>query len=140
MDIIVGVPVRVVDDDSVCGGQIYAQTTSSSREEECKLGSTRSCWGIENEVEVERKLKDRDLKFRQKKKNCRYVGLTIKAVNGFLSQAASDASINSLIFVSLILQKVLQKVQHFGHLGEDKNPVASILQLPHHLLEQRQLP
>ncbi len=44
LDVIVGVPVRVVDDDSVSRGEINAQTTSSGREEESKLGSTGSCW------------------------------------------------------------------------------------------------
>lgn len=43
-------------------------------------------------------------------------GLTIKAINGFLSHASCDASINTLIFVALILQEVFQQVQHFGHL------------------------
>lgn len=42
LDIIVRVPVRIVDDDGVSRGQIDAQTTSSGREEECKLGSTGS--------------------------------------------------------------------------------------------------
>lgn len=39
-----GVPIGVIDDDSVSRGEINAQTTSSGREEESKLGSTRSCW------------------------------------------------------------------------------------------------
>lgn len=43
LDVIVGIPVRVVDDDSVSRGEIDAQTTSSGREEESKLRSTRSC-------------------------------------------------------------------------------------------------
>ena len=37
-----GVPVRVVDDDGVSGGEIDAQTSSSGREEESKLRSTGS--------------------------------------------------------------------------------------------------
>lgn len=52
-------------------------------------------------------------------KNSVHIGLTVKAVNSLLSQVASDSSINSLVFVSLVLQEVLQQVQHFGHLGED---------------------
>lgn len=49
LDVIVGVPVRVVDDDCVSGGEINAQTTSSGREEESKLGSTGSCWDEQHE-------------------------------------------------------------------------------------------
>lgn len=43
LDVIVGVPVRVIDDDGVCRCKIDSQTTSSGREEEGKLGSTRRC-------------------------------------------------------------------------------------------------
>lgn len=44
LDVIVRVPVRVIDDDGVSRGKIDAQTTSSGRQEESKLRSTRSCW------------------------------------------------------------------------------------------------
>lgn len=43
LDVIVGVPVRVIDDDGVSGGKIDPQTASSGREEESKLRSTGSC-------------------------------------------------------------------------------------------------
>ena len=44
LDVIVGVPVRVVNDYSVSRGEINAQTTSSGGEEESKLRSPGSCW------------------------------------------------------------------------------------------------
>ncbi len=43
LDVIVGVPVRVVDDDGVSRCEINTQTTSSGGEEESKLRSARSC-------------------------------------------------------------------------------------------------
>lgn len=133
LDVIVGVPVRVVDDDGVSGGEIDAQTASSGREEESKLRSTGS-WKGDKKSEHWQDTITADLGSTNSLRLC----LTIKAINGFLSQIASDSSINSLIFVSFILQEVLQKVKHFGHLREDQNPVAPFLQLPHHLLQQCQ--
>lgn len=43
--------------------------------------------------------------------------LTVEAVNGLLSHASSNATINALIFVAFIFQEVFKQVQHFGHLG-----------------------
>lgn len=63
---------------------------------------------------------------------------TIKTVDSLLSHVASDSSINSLIFVPLILKEVLQQIQHFCHLREDQNPVPPFFQPPHHLLEEHQ--
>lgn len=68
------------------------------------------------------------------------IKLTIKAVNSLLPHISSDSTINSFIFVTLILKEVLQQVQHFCHLRENKNPVAPLLQPSHHLLEQHQFP
>ncbi len=143
LDVIVGIPVRVVDDDGVSRSKINAQTTSSGREKESKLRSPRSCQE-EKQKENEERKKVIALIAYQAAFICNTtvyvycIWLTIKAIDSLLSQVASDSSINSLIFVSLVLQEVLQQVQHFGHLGEDQNPVASILQLPHHLLQQHQ--
>lgn len=58
-------------------------------------------------------------------------GLTIKAINGFLSHASCDASVNTLIFVALILQEVFQQVQHFGHL--EKRDKTSQTPAVHHM-------
>lgn len=65
--------------------------------------------------------------------------LTVKAVDGLLSHVSSDSSIYPLVFVSLILQEVFKQVEHFGHLGENQDSVASFLQLLHHLLKQHEL-
>ena len=43
LDIIVWVPIGVVDNNSVSRGEVNTQTTGSGREEESKLLSTRSC-------------------------------------------------------------------------------------------------
>ena len=43
-------------------------------------------------------------------------GGTVESVNRLLPEAPGDATINPLIFVALILQEVLQEVQHLGHL------------------------
>lgn len=43
LDVIVGVPVRIIDDDGVSRCKIDAQTTRSGGEEESKLRSTWSC-------------------------------------------------------------------------------------------------
>lgn len=91
--------------------------------------------------------------------------LTIEAIDGFLSHPSSDPAINPLVLVALVLQEVLEQVQHLGHLQrntgrtfvrrflkfclgftsqvaclvsylrEDEHSVSSILQLPHHLLQ-----
>lgn len=43
LDVVVGVPVRIIDDDGVSRCKIDAQTTRSGGEEESKLSSTWSC-------------------------------------------------------------------------------------------------
>lgn len=43
LDVIVGVPVRIIDDDGVGRCKVDAQTTCSGREEEGKLRSAWSC-------------------------------------------------------------------------------------------------
>jgi len=65
--------------------------------------------------------------------------LTVEAVDGLLPHATSHAPVDPLVLVALVLQEVLQQVQHLGHLGEDQHAVAAILQLPHHLVQQQQL-
>lgn len=42
LDVIMGVPVRIKDDDSVCCGEIDAQASSSGRQEEAELLGPRS--------------------------------------------------------------------------------------------------
>lgn len=42
LDVIMRVPVRIKDDDSVCSGQIDAQAPSSGGQEEAELLSPRS--------------------------------------------------------------------------------------------------
>lgn len=41
---------------------------------------------------------------------------TIESVDGLLPEAPSDAPVDPLILVALILQEVLQEVQHLSHL------------------------
>ena len=43
LDVIVRIPIRVVDDDGVCRGQIDTQTTGTRGQEEHKLFGSRSC-------------------------------------------------------------------------------------------------
>ena len=43
--------------------------------------------------------------------------LTVKPVNGLLSQRASHTTVNTLIFVALCLQEVFKDVQHSCHLN-----------------------
>lgn len=45
-------------------------------------------------------------------------GLTVEAVDGLLPEASCDPAVNTLIFIALKLQEVLQQVQHLGHLSE----------------------
>lgn len=42
LDVIVGIPIRVIDNDSISRSKVNAQTTSSGREEEGELLGTRS--------------------------------------------------------------------------------------------------
>lgn len=42
LDVIMGVPVRIEDDDSVSSGQVDAQASSSGGQEEAELLGTRS--------------------------------------------------------------------------------------------------
>lgn len=42
LDVIVGIPVRIINNDSVGCSKVYAQTTSTGREEEAELLSPRS--------------------------------------------------------------------------------------------------
>jgi hypothetical protein len=41
---------------------------------------------------------------------------TVEPVDGLLPQAPCDTAVNTFVLVALILQEVLQEVQHFGHL------------------------
>jgi hypothetical protein len=43
---------------------------------------------------------------------------TVESVDGLLPEAPSDATVDPLILVALVLQEVLQEVQHLGHLQE----------------------
>lgn len=45
LDVIMGVPVRIEDDDSVSSGQVDAQATSSGGQEEAELLGTRG-WDV----------------------------------------------------------------------------------------------
>lgn len=49
---------------------------------------------------------------------------TIKSIDRLLPEAPRDAAINPLILVALILQEVLQEVQHLGHLQGTRTCVA----------------
>lgn len=42
LDVIVGIPVRIINNDCVSRSKVYAQTTSTGREEKAELLSTRS--------------------------------------------------------------------------------------------------
>lgn len=115
LDVVVWVPVRVVDDDSVSCCQIDAQTPCSGGQEENKLRSTRSC--------SERKEKD----FVKTKHPlcCCYLmemgsifPLTIESIDGFLPHPSSHPSVYPFILVPLILQKVFQQIQHLCHLHQ----------------------
>lgn len=44
--------------------------------------------------------------------------LTVEAIDSFLSHPSSDASVNPLVLVALVLQEVLEQVQHLGHLQQ----------------------
>ena len=66
--------------------------------------------------------------------------LTVEAVDGLLPHAPGHPPVDPLVLVALVLQEVLEQVQHLGHLGEDQHAVAALLQLLHHLVEQQQLP
>lgn len=46
--------------------------------------------------------------------------LTIEAVNGLLPQCTRDASINSFVLIAFVVQEVFQQVQHFSHLGKER--------------------
>lgn len=46
------------------------------------------------------------------------LGLTVEAINSFLSHPSGDPSINPLVLVALVLQEVLKQVQHLGHLQQ----------------------
>lgn len=42
LDVIVGIPVRIINNDCVGRSKVYAQTTGTGREEKAELLSTRS--------------------------------------------------------------------------------------------------
>lgn len=42
LDVIVGIPVRIINNDCVGRSKVYAQTASTGREEKAELLSTRS--------------------------------------------------------------------------------------------------
>lgn len=44
------------------------------------------------------------------------MSLTVESVDGLLSHAPGDASVDTLVLVALVLQEVLQQVKHLGHL------------------------
>merc|ERR1711892_549148 len=101
LDIIVRIPVTVIDDNGVGSGQIDSETSSPGGEQEHKLLST---WLVE-------------------------------PINGLLPHCTSDASINPLILVPNTVEEILEKIQHFCHLGEDQNSVTFCLQLLQHFSE-----
>lgn len=41
---------------------------------------------------------------------------TIEPVDGLLAQAARDAPVDPLVLVALVLQEILQQIQHLCHL------------------------
>ncbi len=115
LDVVVWVPIRVVDDDSVGGCQVDAQTPCSGGQEENKLRSTRSC--------SERKEKD-FVKTKHPLCCCYFMEmdsifpLTIESIDGFLPHPSSHPSVYPFILVPLILQKVFQQIQHLCHLHQ----------------------
>lgn len=66
-------------------------------------------------------------------------GLTIEAINCVLANLTGDGPVNALVEIPLVFTQIFQYVEHFGHLTEDQDPVAVILQFPEHLLEQNEL-
>ena len=46
LDVVVGVPVGVVDDDGVCGCQVDSQTARTRGQQEAELLSARRCGGV----------------------------------------------------------------------------------------------
>lgn len=116
------IPIRVVDDDRVGTSQVNAKTSSSRREQEAELLSPRRCDG---------KPKAGGSPWRSRPRThvangrtnwrCNRLWtekLTVEAVNGLLPEAASNPSINTLIFITFKLQKILEQIQHLCHLWE----------------------
>lgn len=48
-------------------------------------------------------------------------GLTVEAIDGFLSHPSGDAAVDPLVLVALVLQEVLEQVQHLGHLQQNED-------------------
>lgn len=46
--------------------------------------------------------------------------LTVEAIDSFLSHPSGDAAIDPLVLVALVLQEVLEQVQHLGHLQQKR--------------------
>lgn len=124
LDVIVRIPVRVVDDDSVCTRKVDAKTSGSCWKQEAELLSARCCDRKNKTPKHRVSLCVSELKpCRGKSASIRthtdrfWINkLTVEAVNGLLPEASSNPSINTLIFISLELQKILQQIQHLCHL------------------------
>ena len=63
----------------------------------------------------------------------------VEAIDGVLAHGAGDATVDPLVLVALALHEVLEEVQHLGHLREDEDAVAGVLQLAQHLGHELQL-
>lgn len=116
------IPIGVVDDDRVGTRQVNAETSGSRREQEAELLGARRCDG---------KPKAGGSPWRPRPRTHAANGrtnrrwnrlwtekLTVEAVNGLLPEAASNPSVNTLIFITFKLQKILEQIQHLCHLGE----------------------
>lgn len=56
-----------------------------------------------------------------------------------LSLLHAGAAIQAEVDVSVVVEELLQHVQHAGHLSEDQHPVAASFQLPQQRVEGLQL-
>lgn len=56
-----------------------------------------------------------------------------------LSLLHAGAAIQAEVDVSVVVEELLQHVQHAGHLSEDQHPVAASFQLPQQRVESLQL-
>ena len=105
LDVVVRVPVRVIDDDGVGGVEVDTETSGPGGQQEAELLGS----------------------------------FLVEPIDGVLSESSGDAAVDSLVLVALAVEEVLQEVQHLGHLGENEDSVALLLQLSHHLGHDDQL-
>lgn len=139
-----GVPVAVVEHHCVGSRQVHAYTSAASWQNEAE--NTSICIealheGLKEKQEDAQKtnIKYSAVIWRRQLKIYFHAWLFEKTVNADLSLLHTRAAIQTEVDVSVVVEELLQHVQHARHLSEDQHSVASCLQLTQQSVESLQL-